>query len=88
MVITHCGERYHIKAVQTTICPAGTAYWLIQAHHIADSRYNEVTRRVEGQESEMAIATIDTGAIYGSPTLANYIDRINTAIDEFWAKVK
>ena len=40
MYITHAGTRYQVKAVQTTVCPAGSAYWLIQVHEVLHSRLN------------------------------------------------
>jgi hypothetical protein len=85
MVITHNAETYKVKAVQSTVCPAGSAYWLIQVHPIHNYRFDG--EKMSGDTDDMAIVTIDTGAIYGSPTLAHYIDRIHTELDVVLAKL-
>lgn len=85
MVIIHSGQAYRVKAVQSTVCPAGSAYWLIQVHPIHNYRFDG--EKMSGDTDDMAIVTIDTGAIYGSPTLANYIDRIHTALDAALVKL-
>lgn len=73
MIIKVGGSRYKVSAERTMECPAGTAYWLVQARKLSEGHFDTQTQAYhEGEPDTLAAATVQTKAIYGSPTIAHY----------------
>ena len=80
MLLKHKGENYQIKVGKTMDCPAGTAYWVITAH--AESKPGETQNNHPPEYDTLAIAKVDTGAIYGPPDITHSLPKLKEIIDQ------